>query len=57
MEFFPRMMMALMNLFQTSAPVEIEVNGSTPTKVEGDEVIETNLEAYKGYAIHFWSFN
>ena len=41
---------------QTSAPVEFEVNGTNLTKVAGDEVVETNLAAYKGSTIHFWSF-
>ena len=41
---------------RTSAPVEFEVNGTNLTKVAGDEVVETNLAAYKGSTIHFWIF-
>ena len=38
---------------QTSAPVEFEVHGTNLTEVPGDEVVETNLAAYKWSAIYF----
>ena len=38
---------------RTSALVESEVNGSKLNKVAGDGVVETNLAAYKGFAINF----
>ena len=37
---------------QTSALVELEVNGTNLTKIAGDEIIETNFAAYKWYAIY-----
>ena len=37
---------------RTSAPVEVEVNGTNLTKVPGGEIVPRNFAAYKWFAIY-----